>query len=180
MWSPEDVARAAVRRQGEGLDQGQVASKVAEAARREQETREQLRTSAASLSGLDGLREDPERLAAVWTARHTEWRRVAALMEQEGWPVYAPEQDVKGSEWAQKRDTARDGALARQAAWQKERQDARDELQAHVWLPADASRRLRAIAARTGLTPEQILAQLAEHVRLTEDGALTAGPFTPQ
>ncbi|WP_449352097.1 hypothetical protein [Streptomyces shaanxiensis] len=60
------------------------------------------------------------------------------------------------------------------------RQDARDELKAQVWLPADISRRLRAICARTGLTPEQILAQLADHVQLNDDGTLTAGSFTPQ
>ncbi|MEU0032061.1 hypothetical protein [Streptomyces sp. NPDC006335] len=179
MWAAEDVARATVRRQGEGLDRGQVAAKVAEAARREQETREQLRAP-APVSELDGLREDPERLAAVWAARHTEWRRVAALMEQESWPVYAPEQDVLGSEWAREREAVRDGALARQVAWQKEQRDARDELQAYVWLPADVSRRLRAIVARTGLTPEQLLAQLADQVRLNDNGTLAVDAFAPR
>ncbi|MFC8201626.1 hypothetical protein ACFUTV_40545 [Streptomyces sp. NPDC057298] len=42
MWSAEDVARASVRRQGEGLSVAQVADKVAEAQRRERETRQQL------------------------------------------------------------------------------------------------------------------------------------------
>ncbi|MGP4048818.1 hypothetical protein [Streptomyces sp. 2A115] len=65
------------------------------------------------------------------------------------------------------------------AAWEKERQDARDELKAQVWLPADNSRRLRAIAARTGLGPEQ-LAQLADRVRMDDDGALTGDAFTPR
>jgi hypothetical protein len=70
------------------------------------------------------------------------------------------------------RDTRREGAIARRAAWERERQDARDELKAQVWLPADPSRRLRAIAARTGLQPEQILAQLADRLRMNDDGAL--------
>ncbi|MCR3725245.1 hypothetical protein FHS35_002093 [Streptomyces umbrinus] len=39
MWSAEDVVRASVRRQGEGLNVAQVAGKVAEAQRRERETR---------------------------------------------------------------------------------------------------------------------------------------------
>ncbi|MFF5011519.1 hypothetical protein ACFY3G_53290, partial [Streptomyces phaeochromogenes] len=79
-------------------------------------------------------------------------------MDDQGWPLYSPERDVQGSTWAQERDAQREGALARRATWQKERQDARDELKAQVWLSADVSRRLRAIAARTSLSPEQILA----------------------
>ncbi|CAM5468362.1 putative protein OS=Streptomyces griseorubiginosus OX=67304 GN=AQJ54_42745 PE=4 SV=1 [Streptomyces griseorubiginosus] len=105
---------------------------------------------------------------------------MAALMDLEGWPVYSPEHDVQGSAWARERDARRDGALARHAAWQQEQRDARDELQAHVWLSADVSRRLREICARTGLRPEQLLAQLADQARLAEDGTLTAGPFAPR
>lgn len=154
MWSAEDVARASVRRQGEGLSVAQVADKVAEAERRERETQQQL-----NFPGDRGPYDsDPEDLAEQWVARHAEWRRVAALMDAQDWPVYSPEQDVQGSTWARERDAQREGALTRRAALQRERQDARDELKAQVWLPADASRRLRAIAARTSLDPEQVLA----------------------
>ncbi|MDQ0955943.1 cytidylate kinase [Streptomyces phaeochromogenes] len=66
------------------------------------------------------------------------------------------------------------------AAWQMERQDARDELKAQVWLSADVSRRLRVIAARTGLEPEQVLAQLADRVRMDDDGVLAVDAFTPR
>ncbi|MGX1916150.1 hypothetical protein ACWIID_46390 [Streptomyces phaeochromogenes] len=93
---------------------------------------------------------------------------------------YSPEQDVQGSTWARERDVQREGALARRAAWQMEQQDARDELKAQVWLSADVSRRLRAIAAHTGLQPEQVLAQLADRVRMDDDGALTVDSFTPR
>ncbi|MFE9687958.1 hypothetical protein [Streptomyces sp. NPDC006285] len=55
----------------------------------------------------------------------------------------------------------------------------RDELTARVWLPSDPSRRLRAIAARTCLQPEHILAQLADQVRMDDTGALTLDTFTP-
>ncbi|MGP4051241.1 hypothetical protein [Streptomyces sp. 2A115] len=105
--------------------------------------------------------------------------KIRALMGAHDWPVYAPERDVQGSTWAQERDAQREETIARRAAWEKERQDARDELKAQVWLPADTSRRLRVIAARTGLGPEQILAQLADRVRMDDDGALTADAFTP-
>ncbi|MFE2188748.1 hypothetical protein [Streptomyces sp. NPDC059455] len=40
-------------------------------------------------------------------------------------------------------------------------------------------RSLRAIAARAGLQPEQVLAQLAENVRTDEDGLVVVAPFTP-
>ncbi|MFI1212409.1 hypothetical protein ACH4UV_32955 [Streptomyces sp. NPDC020802] len=175
MWSAEDVARASVRRQGQGLSVAQVADKVAEAERRERETRQQLGFPAVDRGPYDG---DPEDLAEQWVARHAEWRRVAALMDAQGWPAYSPEQDVQGGTWARERDAQREGALARRAAWQRERQDARDELKAQVWLSGDVSRRLRAIAARTGLEPEQVLAQLADRVRMDGDGALTVDAFT--
>ncbi|MFF3489556.1 hypothetical protein ACFYXC_40990 [Streptomyces sp. NPDC002701] len=41
------------------------------------------------------------------------------------------------------------------------------------------SRRLRAIAARTGLQPERILTQLADQVRTDDTGTLTVDTFTP-
>ncbi|MFE9687047.1 hypothetical protein [Streptomyces sp. NPDC006285] len=122
---------------------------------------------------------DPEDLAEQWVARHAEWRRVAALMDGRGWPIYSPEQDEQGSAWARARDAQREGALARRAAWQMGRQDARAELKAQVWLSGGVSRRLRTVATRTGLSPEQILAQLADRVRLDDDGALTVDTFTP-
>ncbi|MFF5011454.1 hypothetical protein ACFY3G_52930 [Streptomyces phaeochromogenes] len=154
----------------------QVADKVAEAQRRERETRQQLDSPAGDRGPYDG---DPEDLAEQWVARHAEWRRVAALMDAQDWPLYSPEQDVQGSTWARERDAQREGALARRAAWQMERQDARDELKAQVWLSADVSRRLRVIAARTGLEPEQVLAQLADRVRMDDDGVLAVDAFTP-
>ncbi|WP_307517386.1 hypothetical protein [Streptomyces umbrinus] len=100
-------------------------------------------------------------------------------MDGQDWPIYSPEQDIQGSTWARERDTQWEGALARRAAWQMERQDARDELKTQVWLPADTSRRLRTIAARTGFSPEQVLAQLADRVRMDDDGALAVDAFTP-
>lgn len=88
MWSADDVARAAVRRQGEGLSVAQVADKVAEAERRERETRQQLDSPAVDRGPYDG---DPADLAEQWVARHAEWRRITALMDGQGWPVYTPE-----------------------------------------------------------------------------------------
>lgn len=81
--------------------------------------------------------------------------------------------------WAQERDARRQDAVDRHAAWMRERREAKDELRAQVWLSADTSRRLRAIAARASLQPEQILAQLADHARMDEDGAMVVAPFTP-
>ncbi|MEU0730653.1 hypothetical protein [Streptomyces sp. NPDC006140] len=60
-----------------------------------------------------------------------------------------------------------------------ERQDAKEELRAQIWLPADTSRRLRAIATRAGLRPEQVLAQLADHAVLNDDGSLTVASLHP-
>lgn len=55
----------------------------------------------------------------------------------------------------------------------------RDELKAQVRLPADTSRRLREVTDRTGLEPQQVLAQLADRVRMNDDSTLTIDTFTP-
>lgn len=169
MWSADDVVRASVRRQGEGLSVAQVADKGAEAERREQETRQQLHSPAVDRGPYD---VDPADLAEQWVARHAEWRRVAVLMDAQGWSVYSTEQDVQGSTWARERDAQRESALARRADWQMEQQDARDELRTQLWLSADMSRRLRAIAARTGLAPEQVLPSSP-----TESASMTTAPW---
>lgn len=178
MWSAEDLARDAARRQGCGLSVAQVAEKVAEAVRRVRETRQQLDAPADVDGGL--YAPDPEHLAELWAAKRAEWHRIAALLETSGQQAYEPEQDAQGVVWAQEREARRQGALDRHAAWMKERQDAKDELRAQVWLSAGASRRVRAIAARAGLEPEQVLAQLTEHVQMNEDGAVVVAPFTPR
>ncbi|MER8162709.1 hypothetical protein [Streptomyces sp. NPDC094472] len=53
----------------------------------------------------------------------------------------------------------------------RERLEVKDELRAQVRLSPDTSRRLRAIAARAGLQLQQVIAQLAGHIRTNEDGA---------
>ncbi|MFI0772834.1 hypothetical protein ACH4TQ_49605 [Streptomyces sp. NPDC021218] len=177
MWSVEDVARDAARRQGRGLTVEQVAEKVAEAARREWETQQQLHAPAETETGP--FATDPEHLAQLWAAKHAEWLRIATLLETSGEQAYDPEQDARGVAWAQERQARRQGAVDRHAAWARKRQDAKDELRAQVWLSADTSRRLRAIAARAGLQPEQVIAQLADHARMDEDGGVAVAPFTP-
>ncbi|MGW0653260.1 hypothetical protein ACWD4T_31455 [Streptomyces umbrinus] len=173
MWSAEDLARESARGQGSGLTSAQIAEKVGEAAVRERETQEQLRAPV----DREPYATDPEELAELWAAKHTEWRRIAALMEASGWQAYAPDQDNDGAAWASEREARRQTALAGHAAWAKEQQDATDELRAQVWLSADVSRRLRAIAAGSRLTPEQVLAELARHAELRDDGTLTVTPF---
>jgi hypothetical protein len=106
MWSTEDLARDAARRQGRGLRAAQVAQKVAEAARRERETRQQLDVPA----GREPYAGDPEELAELWAAKHTEWRRIAALLQTTGQEAYDPAQDDQGTAWAKEREARRQAA----------------------------------------------------------------------
>ncbi|MEV7020139.1 hypothetical protein [Streptomyces sp. NPDC093991] len=152
-----------------------VAEKVAEAAARERETAEQLRRGGS----FSDFGTDPERLAAIWAAKHVEWRRVRDLMAQAGWGEYEPEQDARGSTWAQEREERRDGALAARAAFEARRREEADELRAELWLSAAPSRLIRVAADRAGLMPAQVLAQLAERVVVGEDGTVSVPPFTP-
>ncbi|RPK79662.1 hypothetical protein [Streptomyces sp. ADI98-10] len=118
--------------------------------------------------------QDLERLAAVWAAKQVEWRRVAALMEQGGWDVYAPERDAQGSDWAlaERRQQFLDAHADRATRW-------RDALVAELYLSAAAGRLVRGVVERAGLEPVQVLAQLAERVVVGEDGAVSVLPFLP-
>lgn len=175
MWSAQDVARDEVRRQANGLDAAAVAEKVAEAAVRERETAEQLRGNGSFYE----FEMDRERLAFIWLVKHAEWRRIRDLMGALGWGVYEPKQDVQGSVWAREREERLAGALAAQSASGEQGREGADELRAEVWLSAASSRLLRAVAYRAGLSPSQVLAQLAERVVVGEDGTVSVPPFTP-
>ncbi|MFE9813073.1 hypothetical protein [Streptomyces sp. NPDC005548] len=177
MWSSEDKARDTVRRQGRGLSASQVGEKVAEAVVRVRETRQQAATPAGSWGELGG---DLAELAWVWEARLVGWRRIAALLESQGHATYEPTQDHQGTLWAGEREQRRREALTRQEGWLAQRRDEQDELRTELWLAADVSRRLRAIAAQAGVSPEQVLAQLAESARINDDGMVTVEPFLPR
>ncbi|MEU6242800.1 hypothetical protein [Streptomyces sp. NPDC047024] len=175
MWSAQDVARDQIRRQVNGLDMAAVAEKVAEAAARECETAEQLRRGGS----FSEFESDPERLAAIWAAKHVEWQRIRDLMAQDGWGAYEPGQDAHGSKWAQEREERRDDALVARAAFEARRREEADELRTELWLSAAPSRLIRAAADRAGLMPVQVLAQLAERVVAGEGGTVSVPPFTP-
>ncbi len=177
IWSSEDVARDAVRRQAAGMPAGRVAEVVAQVAVRERETAEELRSAGLVERGL--VASDPEKLAEMWAARHAEWRRVQALMEASGSSVYEPERDSAGSAWAAERVARWEQALAAHAAHLERRREAADEVRTEVWLPAGPSRRLRQAAARAGLTPGEVLVQLAAQLVVDEDGAVSVEAFMP-
>ncbi|MGW6290146.1 hypothetical protein [Streptomyces sp. NPDC055107] len=176
IWTSEDVARDQVRRQAAGLSVRQVNQAVETAVVRERETREELRSPAAAVREFA---PDPEQLADRWAALLIEWRRVAAHLAASGAGVYDADQDELGTAWAREREERRAQALRDHAARMERRREERDELCAEVWLDAAAGRRVRAVAARAGLAPNEVLAQLAGRMTVDDDGALSVAPFTP-
>ncbi|MFD3330877.1 hypothetical protein [Streptomyces sp. NPDC058701] len=151
-----------------------VAERIAEAAARERETERALVDGAFAEYG-----SEPERLAAVWAAKHRKWRRVSLLMDASGRDAYEPERDVQGCEWARERDERRQGVLSGHAAQLVRRQDEQDELRAELWLSAGSGRLIRAAAAWAGLRPVEVLAQLAERVVVGGDGTVSVPPLSP-
>ncbi|MFF8471965.1 hypothetical protein [Streptomyces griseus] len=141
------------------------------------ETREELRSPTAAAIGE--FAPDPEELAARWTALLTEWRRVAAHLAASGAGAYDTDQDEQGTAWAREREERRAQALRDRAAWAEQQREKQDELCAEVWLDAAAGRRVRAVAAPAGLTPNEVLVQLAERVSVDDGGAVSVAPFTP-
>ncbi|MFD8406041.1 hypothetical protein ACFV1G_15345 [Streptomyces anulatus] len=176
IWTPEDVARSQVRRQAAGLTVRQVDEAVDTAVVRERETREELRSPAVRRGPFAA---DPEELADRWAALLTEWRRVAAHLAASGAGAYDADQDELGSTWAREREERRSTVLRDHAARMERRREERDELCAELWLDAATGRRVRAAAARAGLTPHEVLAQLAGRVTVDDDGAVSVAPFTP-
>ncbi|MFE5963185.1 hypothetical protein [Streptomyces rubiginosohelvolus] len=173
IWTPEDVARDQVRRQAAGMSAHQVARAVDTAVVRVRETREELRSPAPR--GEFG--PDPQEPADRWAALLSEWQRVGAHLAAAGAGVYDGDQDETGSAWAREREDRRATALQNHAAWAEQQRQRRDELHAELWVSASAGRRIRAAAARAGLSPDEMLARLAE--RVSVGGAVSVAPFTP-
>ncbi|GAA1923564.1 hypothetical protein GCM10009753_65920 [Streptantibioticus ferralitis] len=159
------------------MSAARVAEAVAEAAVRERETAEPLRSPVGA--ERPWCAPDPEELAELWAAKHVEWCRVHVLMEVSGWETYDPERDGRGCAWAAEREARRAQALAEHAAQQERRREAADELRTELWLSAGPSRRLRSAADWAGLTAQDVLAQLAERVVVGEDGMVSVAPFLP-
>ncbi|MEV7898267.1 hypothetical protein ACIP72_35900 [Streptomyces cyaneofuscatus] len=153
----------------------QVARAVDTAVVRVRETREELRSPAPR----GEFAPDPQELADRWAALLTEWQRVAAHLAAAGAGLYDGHQDETGSTWAREREERRSTALRNHAAWTEQQRQKRDELHAEFWVSAPAGRRIRAAAARAGLSPNQMLARLAERASVDDDGAVSVAPFTP-
>ncbi|MEU4181498.1 hypothetical protein [Streptomyces sp. NPDC026589] len=176
IWTPEDVARDQVRRQAAGMTARQVDQAVDTAVVRARETREELRSP---MTARGEFAPAPEELADRWAALLTEWQRIAAHLAASGAGVYDGDLDETGSAWAREREERRTTALRNHAAWTEQQREKRDELCAELWLGAAAGRQIRAAAARAGLTPNEVLAQMAERVTVDDDGAVSVAPFTP-
>lgn len=176
IWTSEDVARDQVLRQAADMTVAQVDQAVDTAVVRVRETLVELRIP---MAGRAEFAPDPQELADRWAALLTEWQRIAAHLAASGAAVYDGDQDEQGSAWAQERENRRATALRDHAAWRERRREERDELQAELWLSAPAGRRIRAAAARAGLAPHEVLAQLAERAIVDDDGAVSVAPFTP-
>ncbi|MGW9250009.1 hypothetical protein [Streptomyces badius] len=154
IWNPEDAARDQVRRQAAGMSTHQVARAVDTAVVRVRETREELRSPVPR----GEFAPDPQELADRWAALLTEWQRVAAHLADSGAGLYDGDQDETGSAWAREREDRRTTALHNHAAWAEQQRQKRDELHAEFWVSAPAGRRIRAVAARAGLSPNEVLA----------------------
>ncbi|MGW8768360.1 hypothetical protein ACWGN5_38445 [Streptomyces sp. NPDC055815] len=178
IWSPQDVARDSVRRQAAGLDAEQIADKVAEAAERERETARDARRGMVPETDLL-VAVDPQRLAETWAAKHTEWRRIQDLLAVASASVYDPDADATGTGWEHERATYRQQHLAAAEAHQARRREEASAITPQLWLTAAQAAPVRQAAARTGLTLEQILIQLAARIETGPDGTLSVPPFHP-
>ncbi|MFF5505903.1 hypothetical protein [Streptomyces roseolus] len=179
IWSPQDVARDAVRRQAAGLDVTQVAENVAEAARRKRETSAEVRRAPWTDTGTALVAADPHRLAETWSAKHTEWQRIHTLLQTTGHTLYEPDDDATGTQWAREREDYRQERLAAFAAHREQRRREGAATIVQLWLTTDQAGPLQHAADRAGLTLERLLAHLAARVEADPDGTLFVPAFHP-
>ncbi|MFI1530336.1 hypothetical protein [Streptomyces griseus] len=136
-------------------------------------------TALPTAAAVGEFAPNPGELADRWAALLTEWRRIAAHLAATEADVYNTALDETGSTWAWEREERHARVLRERAAWAERQREKGDELHAELWLGAAAGRRVRAVAARAGLTPNEVLVQLAERVSVDDGGAVSVAPFTP-
>ncbi|MEK9523477.1 hypothetical protein MIU24_29420 [Streptomyces venezuelae] len=117
--------------------------------------------------------------AADCATRIAEWRRVLALMRAEGWETYESARDETGSRRAAAYENWRQGVITRAQENKQRQRDAVHELDVDLRLDAATGRRVRGLGARYGVSPERLLAQLAERAVVTGNTTVTVPPFTP-
>ncbi|GAA2264998.1 hypothetical protein GCM10010232_66500 [Streptomyces amakusaensis] len=169
-------ARLGVCLRAEGMSVAEVEATLAEAEGYAAEAEAEVRRPSP---GRPSFLPDPEVDAADCAARVSEWRRVLTLMRAEGWETYQSARDETGSRRAAAYENWRQGIITRAQEDEQRRRDAVHELDIDLRLDAATGRRIRGLCARYGISPERLLAQLAERAAVTDDGTVTVEPFTP-
>ncbi|MFJ4767492.1 hypothetical protein ACIP88_00015 [Streptomyces uncialis] len=169
-------ARLGVCRRAEGMSTAEVEATLAEAEGYAAEAEAEVRQPSP---GRLSFAPAPEDEAADCAARVSEWRRVLALMRAKGWESYESARDETGSQRAADYENWRQSVITRAQEDEQRRRDAVHELDVDLRLDAATGRRIRGLCARYGITPEQLLAQLAGRAIVTGDGTVAVEPFTP-
>ncbi|MFI6937626.1 hypothetical protein ACIBI4_00015 [Streptomyces sp. NPDC050418] len=176
--------REGIRHEGDGLDAAAVAARLAQAAAWEQDAAERARTLRDPATGYEDF--DAEYLAEICTARHLEWRRVQALMNEMNWKVCEPLRDVQGSAWARERDRRRNDSVADQPGGEAWRRGDAFGLRMEVWLSAETTDRITwagylpaRYARESPVSPAAVVVQILERIVLGENGVISVPPFRP-
>ncbi|MFC1405666.1 MULTISPECIES: hypothetical protein [Streptacidiphilus] len=114
-----------------------------------------------------GRDEESGWLAAV-EAR--EWDRVTDLVRTQEWPAYDADRDVQAQAWIAEREALLLARREQEERLERDRWEQGQELELYVRLPGPASRRLKALARELGVSPEQVVVLLAEHVEAAAAG----------
>ncbi|MEU6626107.1 hypothetical protein ABZ926_35835 [Streptomyces litmocidini] len=96
-----------------------------------------------------------------------------------GGGVYDPDADTAGTSWERERATYLQQRLAAAEEHRARRREEASAVTPQLWLSAAQAAPVRHASARTGLTLEQILTQLAARIETGPDGALSVPPFHP-
>ncbi|WP_329011944.1 hypothetical protein [Streptomyces sp. NBC_00690] len=180
LWLDEETLRAriGVCRRADGMSVGDIEAALADAEGYAAEAEAEVRQPSP---GRPSFMPDPEVEAADCAARVAEWRHVLDLTRAQNWESYVPARDEVGSRCAADYESWRQSVLTRARETEQRQRDAVHELNADIRLNATIGRRIRSLSLsqRYGITPEQLLTQLAGQAVMTGDGTVAVEPFTP-
>ncbi|WP_157531623.1 MULTISPECIES: hypothetical protein [unclassified Kitasatospora] len=92
-----------------------------------------------------------------------EWERIAQVVRTQGWPVYDVALDEQAQAWIAEHQARGKAQQEQEGRIRRSRQERAGRVRLEVELSGSVGRGLRELAGSLGVSPEQVLAVLAEH-----------------
>ncbi|WP_425556348.1 hypothetical protein, partial [Kitasatospora nipponensis] len=99
-----------------------------------------------------------------------EWERIAELVRAQEWPVYDVGLDEQAQAWVAEHEARGRAQQEQEERIRRSRKERAGRVRLQVELSGSVGRGLRELADRLGVSPERVLAVLAEHAVSISEG----------